>query len=463
MTLTRRQVLQRLSAGAGSFAVAPLMGRLVQMARNEPPEQRRYVFVVKSSGIDREPLLPEGLAHHWEDRSCTVDVSLGDHELPYVLEPLAKHRDKLTVVQGLSGAHLKGNHTAGYGTLSGFSSERAAVAPTVDWMLGDRFSGGPYAMFGLTLTPVLLGQATRHADSYCYPNISAMGPSKGIAFQGSPDKAYRELFGAAVFADADSQRRIDTRRDLLDFLRDDARRVSRELTPDERERFEGYTTALKSLRSRDERILALGDRIADAAPDYADRFRSEVETTRLECHFDIAASALISGLTNVVTIRTDSLGVRYSGLGMPTTSVHAIGHHGEAENGWSSERARAEIRRFQMGLIGRLADVLAACPEGDGSMLDNTTIVFLSCAGGSHHGGLQDWPFVVLSGCNQGLRTRRYVQYPSYRSAGHRTVGNLHATFLHAAGIADGELPLGQLDPALADLELGGALPELVV
>ena len=45
-----------------------------------------------------------------------------------------------------------------------------------------------------------------------------------------------------------------------------------------------------------------------------DKYESEIETHRLEAHFDLAAAALITGLSNTITLRADDLNVRYQGF-----------------------------------------------------------------------------------------------------------------------------------------------------
>ncbi len=94
-------------------------------------------------------------------------------------------------------------------------------------------------------------------------------------------------------------------------------------------------------------------------------------------------------------------------------------------------------------------------------MLDNTMIVYLSCAGGQHHDGQRDWPFILVGGMNRKLKSGRYIQYPSYQNSGHRTIGNLYLSFLQAAGLPT-EDHFGQLDAQLKDLDVAGPLSELM-
>lgn len=94
--------------------------------------------------------------------------------------------------------------------------------------------------------------------------------------------------------------------------------------------------------------------------------------------------------------------------------------------------------------------------EGDG-----TLIVYTSCAGGTHHGGNTDWPFITVGGCGGKFKTGRYIRYPSYANAGHRSTANLYMSIMTAADTPRGEL-FGQPDPGLRDLDLRGPLNELL-
>ena len=72
-----------------------------------------------------------------------------------------------------------------------------------------------------------------------------------------------------------------------------------------------------------------------------------------------------------------------------------------------------------------------------------------------------DWPVVLLGGCSGKIKGGQYLQYPSYKNAGHKTLGNLYLSLLSAGGI-EGREPFGQIDPSLKDLDLKGPLQELL-
>ena len=466
MSVTRRNAIKAISVGSVSMAMTPfLQSTAIHAAGNEAALPKRFIFVLKSSGLDKENLIPLDLKDQWsKDRSKLVDVSLSKHKLPDNLKAFESFKDQLTIIQGLSGKNFTGNHTAGYGALSCHHSEQVAIAPTVDCLLGQHLSTGPYKIYGMAMNGRLLEQMFKGPDkNYCYPNISAMKKGRPVAFQASPKKAYMELFASAVASPEQLKRKVSLNTNLMDFMKDDARRIERQLSPEDKERFANYTEAFESLRVREQKKALLSGRIKRFAPKLTNRYESMVASDRIELHCELATAALITGLTNVITLRPDTLGLIYSELGVKQT-VHALGHLGDGKtaNGWDGPRARKEVDKLHLGFVAKMAKKLKSIPEGNGTMLDNTTIVYMSCAGGAHHAGKADWPFVLVGGKNNKLKTGRYIQYPSYQQTGHRTIANLYLSLMQGAGLNTKD-HFGQLDSQLKDFDLAGPLAELIV
>ena len=477
MTYKRRQFLRDLSLGGCSLAMVPFLQSLrVHAAGNAAALPKRFVFVVKSSGIDKFNLVPDGLTNHFVDEKsgqklgnrsrregAFVDVPLAKHKLPEKLAALEKFKDRMTIIQSLSGVGFRGNHTKGFGTLSLHDSEKVAIAPTLDCLLGQHLSTGPYPMYGMAMNGQLLESAGwKPEDTYCYPNLSAYAAAKPVAYQGSPRKAFFELFGAAVESPEQLEKKMALNGNLMDFLKDDARRVEKQLSGDDKERFARYLESFDALRKIEEKKAALTDQVRKHAPKLTDRYDSVTPSARIESHFEIASAALIAGLTNVITLRPDTLGVKYSELKL-TNTVHALGHlqENKASNGWTGHQARMEVEKLHLKQIADMAEKFAGIPEGNGTMLDNTLIIYTSCSSGDHHCGGHDWPFILLGGMDRKLNMGRYLEYPKYGSKGHRTVGNLYLSLMQAAGMNTGDT-FGQPDANLKHLNLQGPLEEVL-
>jgi hypothetical protein len=118
------------------------------------------------------------------------------------------------------------------------------------------------------------------------------------------------------------------------------------------------------------------------------------------------------------------------------------------------------IRRFHFDQIAKLCKRLESIPEGNGTMLDNTVIVYLSDGAEGHHSRCWEWPFVVIGDAGGRLKSNRYIDYPAYGYLGHRTAANFYTTLLHLAG--DRRDRFGMADPNLKDLDQTGPLTEML-
>jgi hypothetical protein len=474
MPYTRRQMMKGLSTGGASVAMSPfLRSHEAHAAGNEAALPKRFVFVIKSSGIDKHNLVPDGVDNHFlfskghigDDTpkpGTGINVSLRGRRLPEKLSPLEPFKDRLTILQSLSGETFRGNHTTGYGMLSCHNSERVAIAPSIDCILGHHLSRGPYPMYGLATSDRLLeAGAWVPADGYCYPNVSAYKKGLPVAFQGSPLKAYADLFGVGVAPPAELEQKLALNGSMLDFLKDDARRIERQLSGEDKERFALYTESFDTIRNIELKKTKLSSQARKHAPTLTDYYKSQVPSERIGSHFAIGTAALLAGMTNVLTLHLDNLAVIYKELGIQK-HVHALGHNdpGLSGEGWDGVRCRMEVEKSHFTHIAKMAKTFDRIPEGNGTMLDNTLIIYTSCSGGAHHDGQLDWPFVLVGGMAGKLKMGQYIEYPKYKDKGHRTLGNLYLSLMHAAGM-NAPKTFGQLDGSLRHLDLTGPLEEL--
>jgi hypothetical protein len=113
-----------------------------------------------------------------------------------------------------------------------------------------------------------------------------------------------------------------------------------------------------------------------------------------------------------------------------------------------------------MEMLVRIIKALEAVPEGKGNMMDNTLIVYTSCAAESQHSTGNRWPFLLLGNLGGKLRTGRYIHYPMEPKAKSRTINALYTTLLHAIGSPRDRF---NLEGGLKDIDRVGPLPELLV
>ena len=408
--------------------------------------------MLQSNGMNPNHLRPSGVEPPKNGRLTNdelVELSLADRTLHPALEPLAPFQKWLALVQGLSGRIALSDHSANVGALGACPAGKGPVSQTIDSALAEALPS--------IFKHVAIGYGgSTEAMNYSY---SASGPGKAVATICSPDLAYKSLFGSV--AEGAGRQAFDRRTHLLDFMADDVRRARGALVGDERHKFDRYLEAFESLHQRQQELLAKSDELKRHAPRLGEKLTTSTSSLILEAQFEIAAAALIAGLTNVVTLISGGGGQRFGQfpeLGIP--DLHHIGHGGSyGEKNY--EACFVELRRFHTKLIAGLAQRLASVPEGDGTMLDNTLIVYLSDSGESHHPSLYEWPVVLLGNLGGRLRTEgRYLEFPRYQAPRHRTMASLYCTLLHAAGKPRDKF--GVDDPGLQGVDQSGVVAELL-
>ncbi|MGC6443622.1 MAG: DUF1552 domain-containing protein [Rubripirellula sp.] len=428
MTITRRHLLQGVTLGAGSGLFTPFLSQLKAQADGTDGQfPTRFVFVVKSSGI-----VPDGITPAKFEGKAACNESLEGVELPASLSALEPFKDQLSMVQGLSGKMCRGGHSSWFGAMGvymtgGEHNRGAILRATADAELA-KLHPAPFNHVGLAVRGPAL---SRTYGGTMYPGITAVAANKELPFQGSPDRAFEQLFGSAVSADGNGARRFQVQSNLFDFMVEDIKKLEKNIPAPEKPKLDAYLNAFEELQVRHSRLTGMKDGILKHAPNFTDKFTSEVEEVRQEAHFDIATAALIAGLTNCVTLRLDNLSTIYKGLGLVKPN-HGIGHD---ESSRTQEECRDLIRTHHAGLLADMAAKLRAVPEGDGNMLDNTMIIYFSDAANKHHADCLEWPYLVLGGCGGRLNLPgRYVRYSKYGEKGCRTIGNWWTTLLNAYG-----------------------------
>jgi len=458
--ITRRSCLKGITLGAGAVVLQPFLNALAADARGDTPPAR-FIFLIESNGLYPNHIQPvpkvasqvadtRGLRSDGQRAAVDRmgDVSLGDYEFSEALSPLAPYKDRVTVIQGLSGADNPG-HGGSYSTLGCYNRKLGPIGQTVDCALGQALSK-VIPVVGLGVSP--------NPDVCFVSNSSVNTPRRPLPFHCQPKLAFQALFGSV--AEGSAGRQYDARTKLLDWARTDISRVRRELPTMDREKLDVYLNTFEQLRARQDKFAAIQSGLKAHVP-AIDNFESKGAPARFEAHCDLAIASLASGLTNVVTIDAGTgdgayhtwkhLGIIHDG--------HAIGHQPENPE---FNKMRVAVNKYHVERVASLAARLAALPEGNGTMLDNTLLVYLSDAAETHHGTGKRWPVVLVGNLGGRLKAGgRLLEYPGFGKTGHRTTANLFLSLLHAAGDRREKFGIPQDD--LKGLDLSGPLTELLV
>ena len=436
---SRRAFLQ---AGVLSACALPWLTRMTQGAAIGKELPTRFIFLHKGNGLLPESLVPPSFNQQQMDqekRKTAFEFDLDQHDLPDWMAPLANHRNHLTILQGLSGKMCTTGHHTWCSSLGAFKANEQLSSikwATVDFELAKMFPS-PLEHIELACFPEGGGNSRGNINGI-EKGFSARGPQQPNFAFGSPKVAMAELF-KSVATDRQAQASYELEQKMLAFVASKHKDLASRLRGHEHPKVSNYADALQEVRQRNARVEAMGNIIRQHLPDLDPKYLAETISTvdRQAGHTEILLAALISGLTNVVTFTLDELGTGYTGLpGIEGENVnqHDVGH-GKPVAQFSAVEVREKIRQQHMRVIDQIVTRLKSVPEGDGSMFDNTMLLYFPDNGETHHSRGGEWPFIILAGDNTRLNLgRRYIRLPKYGAEGHRTLGNWYTTLLNAYG-----------------------------
>lgn len=433
--INRREFITRTALGTAGLALSPSFNNLLAAPVEHvegPPH--RFIFIRKSNGnLPQQFTLPSFSAEErkMDQEKQAFEAELDKHELPSWLRGLESHKENMTILHGISMSVSGGGHYSYSGCLGAYKAGRNILSnikrATVDFELAKLFPS-PFGHVEMSLAvPHGRDERTGIVSGY-----SAPAPQQRNYCYADPMTAYNELFKSVT-----NQGAIDSDNSLLDYLRDEESLRLKGLDGEERLKIDNQVQALAAIRQRNNKVSALGSTIEKYLPEIDTIHENGGEDATLPqkqaAYTDIIISALASGLTNVVTYTIDDLGTNITTLpeNETKTSIHAVGHG----NNETSMAMRDAIKTHHMKQVEKLVTRLKAIPEGQGTMFDNTTIIYLPETGAGHHSPDTEAPMVVMSGRNSRLDLAgRYIRLPFHGTSGHQTISNWYTTLLNAYG-----------------------------
>jgi Protein of unknown function (DUF1552) len=366
---------------------------------------------------------------NWSARGSGADM-----ELSRSLEPLAPLRSRLTVISGLfnRSATGVGIHPGQTGNiLSGAALQRGAVlrgGVSVDQVLAAHFEDA-------TAQPSLVLGCEQPITGYHETNFS-MAYSSHISWQNAnapvPMEVYPSLAFDSLFDNQGSRRTAS----ILDRVRDQAAAIQRQVSHTDRARLDEYLTSVREVERRVERTRETKDRADDRARDRGvpalamrrpdNGLPEDIrEHMRLMC--DVIALGFQTDRTRVATLL---LCRDLSGLFYPFLNVRTAHHPTSHED---TSEAYQRVTHYYVSQLAYLAGRLAAMPEGDATVLDNTCLMFLSNLwSGSRHDSSKV-PLVLVGGLRGTLPTGRVLDYTD-RGDDNRKLCSLYLSILRRMG-----------------------------
>jgi hypothetical protein len=194
----------------------------------------------------------------------------------------------------------------------------------------------------------------------------------------------------------------------------------------EKQRYGQYVQGFRDMNDLRDRLETVSDHLRKFAPEVDRRYtKPEFETDWHDVLLDLGISALTSGVTNTLTIgsgRGEIFGA-WKGLGI-SEQGHNLGHMDQPGNPiW------IKIRQYNCQMLVRIMEKLERVPEGSGTMMDNTLIVYTSNNADKQHTNGANWPVMLLGNFDGAFRTGCFTQLD-----GKRPINALYTALLRAAG-----------------------------
>jgi hypothetical protein len=359
---------------------------------------KRFAVLFMGNGINE---------NHWGAEGSGDQMTLSRSLSP--LEPLKK---KINVINGLFNKNSTGQgiHPAQTGSLlSGAPIQKGPVIHagiTVDQMIANHVGQE-------TLQPSIVLACEQPMTGYHETNFS-MAYSSHISWQSPDSPVPNEVYPALAFDTLFENRGSLRNLSILDRVRQSAETLSRQISATDQHKLDEYMTSVREVEKRvdgmrknqekaedvaklkNRPVLSM-DRPANGLPE---DFR---EHTRLMC--DVIALAFQTDKTRVASLL---LARDLSALYYPFLDVRA-GHHSASHDNLSDGYER--IARFHLSQLAYLATRLDSMPEGDGTVLDNSCLMFLSNLwSGSKHESFR-LPVVLAGGLGGTLETGRSLDY----------------------------------------------------
>jgi hypothetical protein len=410
MMINRRKLLQKMATAA---IAAPLLPSLSQAATKKG-SPKRVIFFMQNQGFDPATAIPDGMKS---------SSSLAKVKLPEPIEPLEPYKERLHIINGLHGTHTSPSHSAFFGALGGYRGSDGVPpsGPTIDYTLSKVLPETllPHLCIGMDSLENMKAKPT-------VANLSASGAGQPIFMHSNPNLLYQMLFGG-ISAGA-IRKRHEAQSSMFDRIEQLAVVKGGLLPVSEKQRYGQYVQGFNDINGLRERLGKVSSHLRRFAPEVDGGYANpKFETDWHDRLLDLGISALKSGITSVLTIgsgRGEIFG-SWKGVGVEQQG-HNLGHMKQPNNPiW------IKIRQYNSRMLAKLVQELESVPEGSGTMMDNTLIVYTSNNADYQHTSGKNWPIMLLGNYDGAFKTGCFTQLD-----GKRPINALYTSILRASGVA---------------------------
>lgn len=423
--LSRRSLLR----GAGVVMGLPCLEAMTPMARSAyaaptPADKRpvRMAFLFVPNGVIQPKWECQGEGDQWE--------------LSETLSPLASVKSKINVIDGLAhdngrahkdgaGDHARAGATFLTSARPLKTSSRVQLGVSVDQVCAQQLAGQtrlPSIELGLVGSRNAGSCDSGYSCAYS-SNISWRNETTPMAKETIPRLAFERLFGSGDTHQRREQNEV--RRSILDVVSHDAKKLIKQVGDTDRRKLDEYFSGVRELELRIEQTER-ADR--EALPDLEVPYgRIEAFREHAKLMFDLMVVAFQTDATRVATFMLDNAGGNrsYTEIGVKE-SHHGISHH---RNEPELVEKLEKIDRYLVEQYAYFLEKLDAVADGDGTLLDNSMILYGSGLGDGNRHTHHDLPIVLAGGAGGQIRTGRRLKYET-----NTPMGNLFLSMLDRMG-----------------------------
>ena len=419
--LPRRTVLRGLGATLALPLLDSMAPALTALGKTPARPAGRLGIVYVPNGIVMEQWTPAAAG--------------AGFELTPTLRPLERFRDRLTVVTGLSNKGPDYAHETGATSfLTGVSPKRTQGADLVAGIsmdqqvaraLGRRTQLGSLELAlesGDDVGTCGAGYTCAYTNTICW-----RGATTPLPMETNPRVVFERLLGDAGGDPAARRARLEEDRSLLDAVTGKIARLRRALGPRDRNKLGEY---LDAVRDVERRIRAAETQVDHPLPEMTPPLGIPATfEEHAKLMFDLQVLAYQADLTRVVTfmMSREFSSRTYPEIGVPEAH-HPTSHH---RNDPDKIAKLARINAYHTSLLAYYLDRLRATPDGDGSLLDQMTLLYGGGLSDGHRHSSENLPVLVAGGAGGRLRGGRHV-----RCAESTPMSNLHLTLMATLGLA---------------------------
>lgn len=407
--MSRRALLGGLSLAG----ISALMPRGLARAQAAPPTRLIIVHV------------PEGM---WNG---APRPSNGGTDLGPILEALQPYQSRINVLQNLTiasrdqGPGGDGHHRAVPHMFTGteMQDENNAGGASIDQKIAQAIGGS--SQFASLQFAVRIVYGDTNSTSIW------SGPGRVVLPEQDPWRAYDRIMGGVLPSDAPPPS-VNLRKSALDYALADLAGLRAKLPASDRERLDSYQ---ESLRDIERRLALTAPPVAGSCtpPTLGDPMDVKAEANYpqiADLQMDIMVAALQCGLTRVATLQWGNSNDQctYSWLGVNTLG-HDMAHNNNSCDDDGSKKLATY--RWYSTKAKELLDRLNAVPEGSGTMLDNTLVLWASEFGDSNGHVSSNLMWLLMGNANGYFRSGRILD------CGGRSVNDVHTSLGNAMGLPD--------------------------